>query len=589
MLQLNNRLTSASPPLPRPMSGNCVRLFQEPRDWRQAQAVCRAWGGDLVQVTSMDSEYFANLLAQHHETWIGMLYNVEQDVWGWSQGGILGWYQPWATGSPSRRGDANCGALWYPTEVSIQPRWKSEPCAMKLPFLCDKPGPRRIQDGWCACCERLRGTTSRPSVQGFAVFTDLFVSSQAGAEARIHFTAYPSSADPSSAAIEAVSSTFSVAAGAARLQVLVEPGVGTSGQPLLTQPVVLVIDSAGFPLSSSQPVMVEAALVGSAGSLRGGTRANVTYGGAARFTDLVVDIPSGVSSLGLALRFTARVAQGTDISTQSSSFLALQRTARLSIMAALPSTVTTGAPLPTLAVSLLDDTGSPVLNANVDIVASVRPALPGGPSPLNGAITGHTSVRSVRGEARFTNLAITQAGTWVLRFTAPFVGFYADAAAVAVTSGAYTGLAVKTQPPPSSIAGAATSVTVMLVDKYGNLNAAGAVTVVLTVAASDGSLLPALSLTAVTAGGLASFTGITLTRAKAGMYARATLVHDQAACLASPPGGDSSVCGLRATASARTADFAVVAAGPMRLELQQAVSPSSPAGTPFASQPRVQV
>jgi len=84
-------------------TGQCYKYVSGNKAWTEANAVCRADGGNLASVHDIETNDFLTTLTQVY-TWIGGFRLVDdQNVWGWTDGS--GWdYSNWGAGYPNNAG-----------------------------------------------------------------------------------------------------------------------------------------------------------------------------------------------------------------------------------------------------------------------------------------------------------------------------------------------------------------------------------------------------------------------------------------------------------------------------------------------------
>jgi hypothetical protein len=635
--------------------GQCMRLFENHVTFQEARDSCIRWGGDLAALTSDGYRDLAKYLTFASDTWVGLNFDTKARVWSWTsdtskQDVSSAVY--WRVGDPARTGQFNCGTL---NVNKLGGTWGSVDCAETHPYLCLKAGPG-LTGGNCSCCERLRGSTTSNSMQGFAVFNDLYTLAEAGFGARLFFTAYPAFSSPDGAgAVFATSDPFEVLPGASRIRVVRQPGDGTSGQPLTVQPQLHVLTSedqlvlesmhiqvrvcrswfccilvacvcalcACLHMHNSQVrvhvsstscmhntyihtytgpriirilsihtythshihTQVRASLTaGGSSTMRGNAQVQVIRG-IATFTDLVVDMPPGAVTAGLALDFTASV--GTSVlRTKSRPFLTLQRSAAIQIVIGPRQNYRAGNLVGDMMLKMLDDKGNPVLNSNTDVHASLL-AEDGSVVTLT-ALRGTSTVIATRGQANYTDLVLTQAGTFRLLFSAPFINLTTRSEPFTVTSAPFAGVQIVTQ-PMNTTAGLTTSVRVMLTDEFGNLNATSGVALRLNAQSANGDCCAGQIYTAITAAGFVNFNNVIITVARDDLYVVAGIVFEESACLDQPSPDDVATCPLRRDARSMSRRFRVDAAEAARVEVTQGVSTQSVAGEAFAVQPKCAV
>ena len=188
-------------------------------------------------------------------------------------------------------------------------------------------------------------------------------------------------------------------------------------------------------------------------------------------------------------------------------------------------------------------------------------------NPTHGKLAGTLSVPVSDGVAVFSGLTLDSAGSGYTIVATTTGVSSATTSAFAVTAGTAATLAVSNNPPPSGKAGTSFGLGVAVEDQYGNVvtNFMGSVSILLSVDPTGDTLRGTLNATV--AGGVASFSGLTLDLAAAGYVI----------------GASSS--GL---ASATSNPFAITASTATQLVLATAPGPSATAGVAFLTQPVIE-
>lgn len=235
----------------------------------------------------------------------------------------------------------------------------------------------------------LGGTlTATTNGSGFASFTNLFITGQAGAHT-VRFTSPTWS--------QAISNTVTVQPSALSVTQQAS-GTVESGEVFPVQPAVRALDSVGNPISG---IDVTVAIQTGGGALSGTAMATTDASGFATFSNLAISGTPGDRTL----RFTAPGWNSVDSNPISVALSPLEITQQAS-GSSESGVVFAQQPL----VKALDGANNPV--SGIVVTASI---LSGGGS-LGGTVTATTNAS---GEAVFTNLSITGApGDRVLRFTA---------------------------------------------------------------------------------------------------------------------------------------------------------------------------
>lgn len=298
------------------------------------------------------------------------------------------------------------------------------------------------------------------------------------------------------------SSTFAVTpAAASQLVIAAEPPSSTTagGSFGLT---VDVEDAFGN-LVGGYSGDVTLALAGGDGSGNlGGTLNVAASGGVANFAGLSIDqAGTGYIIDASASGLTSTDADPVDVVPAAPS--------QLIIEVGPPSSLTAGEGFG-LTVEVEDAFG----NVEAGYDGTVTVGLAGGPSGAE--LDGATSATATSGEATFSGLELTTAGTgYALAVTATGVGSMTSSS-FAVMAAAPSQLVIEEQPPSSTTAGTGFGLSVAVEDAYGNpvADEAGSVTLALAGGPAGGSLGGTLQGAFV--GGVASFSGLAIDRAGGG-------------------------------------------------------------------------
>ncbi len=243
----------------------------------------------------------------------------------------------------------------------------------------------------------LTGTTDAvTNASGVATFTDLILTGIVGAHT-LQFTAAPLT--------PVTSASFNLTPGAAAsVTILTQPpGAATNAVPLSPSPVVEVRDASTNLITGTN---VTAALATGAGTgTLNGTLSVITDGsGQATFGDL--DIVGTIGTY--SIQFTAGTgsATSTDITLSAGVATALAITTQPE---AGPAAGVAFNPQPVI--RLVDSGGNTVTTDGVGITANLE-TVSGGPATLGGTVLQNT----VSGVSTFTDLSISAAGTYNIRF-----------------------------------------------------------------------------------------------------------------------------------------------------------------------------
>lgn len=232
----------------------------------------------------------------------------------------------------------------------------------------------------------LLGMTSVTVQAGVAMFTDLAVDGLIG-DRILEFA--------TGELAPAVSSPFALEAGpAVTIEIVTQPADARAGVPLVTQPVVRLLDANGNVTENDNASVLTVSIAAGGGTLTGRTDVTVKSG-VATFADLAVEGVAGERTL----RFAAdRLAPAV-----SEAFALLHGLAATLSLVTQPEGARAGLPLDTQpVVQILDASGNIVLDDDTSIVtASVASG--------GGSLTGATEATAAKGEVTFTGLAVTGA------------------------------------------------------------------------------------------------------------------------------------------------------------------------------------
>lgn len=336
----------------------------------------------------------------------------------------------------------------------------------------------------------LGGTLSVATTNGVATFSDLVITGGTGT-----YTIGFSSAGLTGV----ISSSIGLGAGAATALQFVgtPPTTATNGVAITPAIAVRLVDASNNPVAQSG-VSVTAVLASGPGSLGGTTSMNTDGTGSASFSNLVLTGTTG----NYTIRFEV---SGITAVTTDPITLSAGAATQLVLTTQPPASATNGATLaPAPVVQLRDQSGNPVTTTGTAITAAI---LTGAGGTLGGTLIEST----VTGSATFDDLAITGAvGNYTLRFTSGALTPATAAAPLSLTAGPATQLGFAVAPPSSATSGAALSPQpqVQVRDQSGNPVSQSGLLITATVSGSAG----VTNATATTgAGGLAVFSGLTIT------------------------------------------------------------------------------
>ncbi len=338
----------------------------------------------------------------------------------------------------------------------------------------------------------LGGTlTATTSAAGVATFTNLSITGATG-DRTLSFTA--------TGLTVATSGTVTVSPGTAtQLAITTQPsGAAQSGIAFAQQPVLQVRDVSGNAVSQGG-VVVTATIATGSGTLGGTLTATTSAAGVATFTNLSITGATGDRTLSFAATGLTGATSGT---VTVSSGTATQLTITTQPSATAQSGI---AFLQQPVLQLRDGSGNPSAQPGVVVTAAVA----SGSGSLGGTLTATTNASGV---AAFADLVITgTTGDRTLSFTATGVTA-ATSGTVTVTAGTGAQLTVTTQPSASVQSGIAFPVQPAVQVRDGAGNAVSQAGVVVTAAIATGGGTLGGTLTASTnAGGVATFTNLSIT------------------------------------------------------------------------------
>ncbi len=342
----------------------------------------------------------------------------------------------------------------------------------------------------------LSGTVTKAAVAGVATFDNLVLTGTAGAHTLSFTTAAP--------ALNVSSASFTLAAGSAASIAATSSTSqsATAGTNVSAAPTVRVADANNNPVAG---VNVTFAVASGGGSIvPGDGAASTNASGIATLTSWTLGATPGANSV----TATAAGLAGSPITFNATGD-------------PLPATQLAVLTQPAGAVSGVAFTTQPVIevrDANGNRVTSSTVAVTATRTDGNGVIAGTTTVNAVAGVATFTNLQLNGSGSNTLQFT--------SGALTAANSNAFTvtqvaaSLAIQSQ-PTTAVSGSALSPqpVIHILDNAGLLVVTGSgatLTVEATRVAGTANL--GGTLTAVAAGGIASFSNVSITGVGTGTH-----------------------------------------------------------------------
>src|SRR5438132_611587 len=349
----------------------------------------------------------------------------------------------------------------------------------------------------------LAGTTTMAAAAGVATFGNLSID-KAGTGYTLTTSATGLTGQPSA--------SFIISPAAAnKLVFTVQPTSVTAGAPITPAVQVTAQDGLGNTVTSfTASVTVALGNNPGAGALTG-TTSVTAVAGVATFSGLSVD------KVGTGYTLTA---VATGLTTGSSSvFNVTPGAASRLVFTVQPTPTVAGATItPAVQVTAQDAHGNTATAFSGNVTVAI------GTNAGGGVLSGTTNVAAGGGIATFSGLSINKTGTgYTLTAGASGVGGGATSAAFSVTAGAPSVLVFSVQ-PTSATAGAAITPAVQVTaqDAQGNVATAfsGSVTVALGANPGGGTLAGTATVTA--AGGVATFSGLSVNKAGSGYTLTAT-------------------------------------------------------------------
>jgi hypothetical protein len=372
----------------------------------------------------------------------------------------------------------------------------------------------------------LAGTTTVAVSAGTATFGDLSID-KAGTGYTLQATAVP-------ALPAATSTAFDVTTGtAAKLAFFAQPTNTTGGATIAPAVQVEVQDAAGNRVTSDSRSITIAIQDNPSGGALSGTTTVSAVSGVATFSNLSIN----KAGTGYSLLATATPALPSAISVEFNTAAGVAN--RVSFFVG-PSSTTAGAAIaPAVQVEILDAFGNRVGTATTQVTVALLA------NPGAGTLSG-TKVRNASaGVATFNGLSINKTGTgYTIRATA--AGLASDTSvAFNVAPGSATQV-VFTTPPSSTTAGAIISaVQVTARDAQGNTATGFTDNVTMAIAANPGSGTLSGTLSVPAAGGVATFSDLSIDKVGTG--------YTLAASATGPTGATSGTFNITEGAPARVA------------------------------------
>ena len=380
--------------------------------------------------------------------------------------------------------------------------------------------------------------TQTTDTDGRATFTDLSITGTPG-ERTLRFTATGLS-DVTSNAIDIT------AAPASSLTINTQPSTtAVSGEALVQQPVLLLQNSTGDPVSGS--TITATINSGPSGSTLANATAVTSSSGIATFSGLAITGGPGEYTLKFAAGSVSVVSATVTINANATGL----------VLATPPSSsATSGSAFATQpAVQLVDGNGDPVAQGGITITAVIATG------PAGASLANATATTGPSGLATFSGLAITgEVGTYTLRFQSGSLD-PVTSASIDLSAGAASTLAIVTQPPPSTVNGAEMSSSVVDLQDAGG-NGIGGVAITATRASGSGELDGTLTRTTASTG-RATFDDLTLT----GLVGTYTIRY-------SAPGGISAVSSAITLTPGLDVALAIITQPPATAKSDKNISPA---------------
>merc|ERR1712244_146320 len=122
---------------------SCYGLVDVKETWADGQATCRALGGHLAEVDSLDEDVFITKMLSDkgvHQAWLGGEDLLNHGTWYWSEVRSLvsDGYMNWADGSPNAKHDENCMKI----DATEHGNWYPDECDDKEYFVCELAAQR---------------------------------------------------------------------------------------------------------------------------------------------------------------------------------------------------------------------------------------------------------------------------------------------------------------------------------------------------------------------------------------------------------------------------------------------------------------
>jgi hypothetical protein len=363
-----------------------------------------------------------------------------------------------------------------------------------------------ISTGTGTAGAHLRGTLTQNSTgSGSASFADLSIDS-AG-------TGYTLTATAPGLTVATSTVVSVVPAPAIRLAYAVQPSTVTAGVAMSPSVAVLVRDSLGNTVTNSNAAVALAFDANPSGATLSGTNLVAAVGGVATFADLrIARVGAGYTLAASASGLTSTTSATFDVTAAPASRL---------VFTVQPSNALPGAAIsPAVQVAVQDS-----VENTLPVTTSVSLAITSGTGTAGASLGGTTTVDAVGGVATFSDVSIaTEGSDYTLTATASDLA--SDVSGTFSILPAATSRLVFILAPSSATAGAAFPAAVQVAVQDGSGNTVPTATDAVTLAITGGSGTSGAALrgtaTANAAGGVATFSGLSIDSAGAGYTLTAT-------------------------------------------------------------------
>ncbi len=323
-------------------------------------------------------------------------------------------------------------------------------------------------------------TISVAAVNGIATFSNLIMNT--------------SGSDTLSASdgtlTKSISANIPVSGPATKLVFQTVPGTGTAGQALSSL-TVLVEDQSGNLVTGNSSTVTLSVASGPGAFDAASTISVAAVNGIATFTNLILDTSGTYTLSSSDGPLSGSTSGNVTINAGSPAKVAFQT---------VPGSGGAGLALPAVTVAVEDQFGNLVTSDS----STVTIAVASGPGGFASGST--TSVAAVNGSATFNNLILNKTGTYTLSVADGTLAGATSASLSVVVAPAKLTFKVATA---TGIAGtSATSLTVAVLDPFGNVVTSDNSTVTLTVATGPGSFATGSMVSVTAVNGIATFSNL---------------------------------------------------------------------------------